>query len=65
MTDRERLNEIDLQLAAAHEKYNAAWLVYDEAGNAFISVAKPLWEDREHLICNLDSDDQDGQEGTV
>jgi len=60
MTDRERLHGIDSQISEAERILADAKAVYNEASAAFSAVAKPLWEEREHLICNLDDGDQGG-----
>jgi len=60
-----RLNKIDSQLAEAKRILGDATAVYNEASAAFSAVAKPLWEERENLLCNLpdDADYGNGQGG--
>jgi len=62
MVDAQRLREIDSQLAETEKKYHAAQLVFNEAGDEYQATCKTLWEEREHLICNLDDGDEWGSD---
>jgi hypothetical protein len=60
MSDVKRLREIDSQLAEAERIFGNATAIYNEAAATFSAIVKPLSEERENLICNLDAGGDNG-----
>jgi hypothetical protein len=53
-----RMEAIDAQLVEARAKLDAAEAVYRQAQEAYLTETKPLFAEREQLICNRDESEE-------